>query len=188
MTECARPLADDLLAEYWSGELDPDREMAAEEHLLACGACSRRLEALVALAQGIRLLARRGEVRVVVTREFLSRLEREGLRVRRYSPHTGGRVECTITPQDDLLVGCLAADLTGLTRVDAVFCDVSGAERGRAEDIPFRAAPTEVVLNEPAPAARRYGRQVLIVKLVGVGVEGERLIGEYRFDHFPTPG
>jgi hypothetical protein len=188
MTSCLRPLPEDLLAEYWSGELDPDREVLVEQHVLACGVCSARLESLVEIAHGIRLLARRGELRVVLTPEFIARLEREGLRVRQYSPKAGDSVQCTITTQDDLLVGRLAADLTGLTRVDVVLCDASGKEWGRVEDIPFRAAPTDVVLNEPAGAARRYGHQVLIVKLIGADAEGERLIGEYRFNHSPTPG
>jgi len=185
---CLRTLGWDLLAEYWSAELEPQREPNIEEHLLGCGLCSARLEWLVELAEGIRTLARSGELRVVLTREFVARLEREGLRVRQYAPKAGGSVECTITAQDDLLLGRLAADLSAFDRVDAIFYDASGAERGRANDIPFRAAQTEVVMNEPVSMARKYGHDVMVVKLVGVGAQGERVVGEYRFNHSPSPG
>ena len=185
--KCFKPIDAEVLAEYWSAELDAGRELFIEEHLLGCGDCSARLESLVEIAEGIRLLARRGDLRVVLSREFVGRLEREGLRVRQYSPKAGGSVECTITSQDDLLTGRLAADLTGFTRVDAIFCDASGAERGRADDIPFRAGLTEVVLNEPVPGARQLGHTVMIVKLVGMDARGQRTIGEYRFNHSPSP-
>ena len=185
---CLRTLDWDVLAEYWSAELDLSREPFIEDHLLGCGLCSARLEWLIELAEGIRTLARRGDLRVVLSREFVARLEREGLRVRQYAPQAGGSVECTITPQDDLLVARLAADLSAFTRVDAIFCDASGAERGRAADIPFRAALTEVVVNEPAATARQYGHDVMVVKLLGIGAQGERVIGEYRFNHSPSTG
>ena len=184
---CLRTLNWDLLAEYWSGELDEHREPFIEEHLMGCGLCSARLESLVETAEGIRTLARRGDLRVVLTREFLARLEKEGLSIRQYSPKAGSSVECTITPQDDMLMARLAADLSAYTRVDTVFCDASGVERGRAADIPFRAAKTEVVLNEPASAARKFGHDVMIIKLVGVGAQGEQVVGEYRFNHSPSP-
>jgi hypothetical protein len=184
---CLRPLGWDLLAEYWSAELDPTREPYVEDHLLGCGLCSARLEWLVETADGIRTLARSGELRVVLSREFVARLEREGLRVRQYAVKGGSSVECTITSQDDLLVGRLAADLSAFTRVDAVFCDASGTEWGRASDIPFRAALTEVVLNEPASRARKFGHDVMIVKLVGIGAKGDQTVGEYRFNHSPSP-
>ena len=185
---CLRTLDWDVLAEYWSAELDLSREEFIEEHLMSCGLCSARLESLVEMAEGIRILARRGDLRVVLSREFVARLETEGLRVRQYAPKAGGSVECTITAQDNLLVGRLAADLSGFTRVDAVFYDASGTERGRATDIPFLAALPEVVLNEPAAAARRYGHDVKVVKLLGLSVQGERVIGEYRFNHSPSMG
>ena len=185
---CVRPLDGSLLAEYWAGELEPAREPHIEEHLMECGECSGRLESLVAMALGIRELARRGELRIVLTREFLARLERDGLRVRQYAPGAGGSVECTITPQDDVLAGRLAADLSGLTRVDAVFLDGAGNEWGRAEDIPFRAGLTDVVFNEPASRARQMGAAVMIVRLIAAGVEGPRTLGEYRFNHTPSSG
>ena len=185
---CLKPIDAEVLAEYWTAELDPLREPLIEEHLLGCGDCSQRLEALVVIAQGIRVLARRGDLRVILTREFVARLEREGLRVRQYTPKSGGSVECTITDRDDLLMGRLAADLSGVTRLDAVFYEAGGTLRGRAEDIPFRAGLTEVVMNQPAPATRQLGHDVLIVKLVSVDGLGERMIGEYRFNHSPSPG
>ena len=188
MKGCVRPLDASLLAEYWAGELEPVREPHIEEHLMECGECSARLESLVAMAAGIRDLARRGELRVVLTREFLNRLERGGLRVRQYAPKAGGSVECTITPEDDLLAGRLAADLGGLTRVDAIYLDAEGQEWGRAEDIPFRAGLTEVVFNEPAPQARLMGKSSMIIRLVGTGAEGSRVVGEYRFNHTPSGG
>ena len=189
---CANPIDPAVLADYWLAELPPAEESALEEHLFACGDCASSLQSLVDLAEGIRTLARQGNLGMIVTREFLDRLAGEGLRLREYAPPAGGSVQCTVTAQDDLLIGRLAADLTGQERVDLALCDPSGAERLRMRDIPFRAGLGEIILNYPIGPSRRSGPDVLVVKLLAVSgpaekVPGERVLAEYTFNHTPSP-
>ena len=40
--------------------------------------------------------------------EFLHRAAKQGARVREYAPPNGGQVECTVTAEDDILIGRLA--------------------------------------------------------------------------------
>jgi hypothetical protein len=188
---CAAPIDPEVLADYWLAELPPDEESALEEHFFACGDCSSRLQSLLGLVEGIRTLARQGNLGMIVTREFLDRLAGEGLRVREYAPPAGGSVQCTVTAQDDLLIGRLAADLTGLERVDLALCDPSGAERLRMRDIPFRAGLGDIIMNYPIGPARRSGPDVLVVKLLAVSspsenFPGERVLAEYTFNHTPS--
>jgi len=183
---CANPIDPATLADYWLAELSPTEESAVEEHIFSCEDCTRQLQSVIALAEGIRTLARQGNLGMVVTREFLDRLAREGLRAREYAPQAGGAVACTVTAQDDLLIGRLAADLTGIERVDVALCDPSGAERQRLQDIPFRAGLSEVMLNYPIGLARQSGPDVLVMKLLAVTSQGERLLGEYTFNHTPS--
>src|SRR5512142_1920585 len=108
---CVNPIDPAALADYWLAELTAAGESALEEHLFACEDCSRTLQSLIDLAGGIRTLARQGNLGMIVTREFLDRLAQDGLRVREYAPRAGSVVQCTVTPQDDFLIGRLAADL-----------------------------------------------------------------------------
>src|ERR1041384_2552589 len=101
---CSDPIDPAMLADYWLAELAPTEESAVEEHLFACEDCSRTLQSLIDLARGIRTLARQGNLATIVTREFLDRLAREGLRVREYALQRGGSVACTVTAQDDFLI------------------------------------------------------------------------------------
>ena len=185
---CSDPIDATTLADYWLGVLSPDDEDSLEEHLFRCDECGQRLQEVIALAEGIRKLAREGALRLVVSDSFLERATREGLRVRQYSPPAGGRVDCTVTADDDLLVARLAADLSGARRVDLSLCDETGMERERLHDIPFHAAQREVVFNEPIEKARAAPANVLLVKLVAVDEQGDRVLGQYTFNHTPQPG
>ena len=77
---------------------------------------------------------------MVVSDVFLRRAVEEGLRVREYAPPAGGGVQCTVTAEDDILVGRLAANLSGVKRVDLCICNERGVEQFRLPDIgPLRA-------------------------------------------------
>ena len=110
---CSNPIDPAVLADYWLAELAPAEELSMEEHLFACEDCSRTLQSLIDLAEGIRILARQGNLGMILTREFLDRLASEGLRVREYAPKAGGAVECTVTVQDDFLIGRLGGGSHG---------------------------------------------------------------------------
>jgi hypothetical protein len=136
--DCSNPIDAAVLADYWLGLLAGPDEGAVEEHLFECDRCGARLREVIALAEGIRGLAREGCLRMIVSDAFLQRAAGEGLRVREYAPPAGGGVQCTVTAEDDLLIGRLAANLTGVTRVDLCICDERGVEQFRLPDIPVR--------------------------------------------------
>ena len=180
---CAQPLDSDALADYWLALLPAIKEAPLEEHLLGCADCSGRLEQIVALADGIRTLAQKGALRLIVTQEFLDRAASQGLRIREYAPPAGGSVNCTVTAQDDLLIGRLAADLSSVDRVDVSFSGADGGERGRLRDVPFSRERGDVIFNEPIEAARAMAADALRVQLVAVDEQGERVLGDYTFNH-----
>ena len=78
---------------------------------------------------------------MVVSETFLKRTAEDGLRVREYAPPAGGSVQCTVSAEDDLLIGRLAANLSGAKRVDLSLCDERGVEQLRLPDIPFQPEP-----------------------------------------------
>src|SRR4029079_9949252 len=114
----------------------PDED-AVEQHLFECDACGARLQEVIALAQGVRALARGGSLRMVVSDTFLQRAREEGLQIREYTLPPGGSVQCTVAADDDILIGRLAANLSGARRVDLSLCDARGVERVRLADIPI---------------------------------------------------
>ena len=136
---CSHPLDTAVLADYWAAALMDSEEEAVELHLLECDECGARLREVIALAEGVCDLARQGTLRMVVSETFLQRAAAEGLRVREYAPPPGGSVQCTVTLEDDFLIGRLAADLSGAKRVDLSICDERGVEEIRLPDLPVHA-------------------------------------------------
>jgi hypothetical protein len=180
---CDRPIGLAALIDYWLDREPPDGDM--EKHLLACDSCSRRLEALATLGDGVRRQAREGAVEMVVTPSFLARAAQEGLRTREYRVPPGGRVDCTVTREDDLLVARLQGDFSGISRLDLVAQTGDGAEF-RIEDVPVGPEATELIVAQAMPAMRLLGVSRHRFRLVGREEGRERLIGEYTFDHTPT--
>jgi len=127
-----------------------------------------------------------GIVTDVLTSGFLERLIDEGLRVREYRLAPGGRVECTVTPSDDLVAARLAADLRGTQHVDLVKCDAEGREEQRLKDIPVSPSAQEIVLLERIDRIRALSACVQRVRLVASAAGGERLLAEYTFVHTPS--
>jgi hypothetical protein len=183
---CANPIDAAALTDYWLAGLSLAEEQSVEEHLLGCDDCGSRLREQIALGEGIRQLARRGVLPVIISESFLDCAAREGLRVRQYSPPPGGSVNCTVTSEDDLLIGRLAVDLGSARRVDLCLCDAAGTEQHRLRDVPVNPSQREVIFNEPIERARAAPAYVLVVKLVAVEEPEERLLGEYTFNHTPS--
>jgi hypothetical protein len=187
---CSKPLDAAVLADYWLGVLTEPEEVALEEHLFACGECAERLKEVGALADGISNVARHGNLLRVVSDEFLRRAANEGMKIREYAPPRGGSVQCTVTAEDDLLIGRLNADLTAAKRLDISLCNVDGSERMRLPDIPFRPNAGSIVFQQPIEYAKAAPSDVMIARLVSVDAAGSNeVLGEYTFIHTRTiPG
>lgn len=188
---CSNPIDAAILADYWLAALASSEEEAVEQHLLDCDQCGARLREVIALAEGVRKLAREGSLQMVVSDAFLKRAAEEGLRVRQYSPPPGGAVQCTVTAEDDILIGRLVANLSGAKRVDLCICDERGVEQTRLPDIPLNPAAGSVLLQESITFAKAAPTHKMIARLVAIEEGRERLLGEYTFNHtrsLPGPG
>jgi hypothetical protein len=189
---CSNPIDAAVLADYWLAALAGSEEEAVELHLLDCDQCGARLREVIALAEGVRKIAREGSLRMVVSDSFVKRVAEDGLRVREYAPPAGGGVQCTVTAEDDFLIARLAANLTGAKRVDLCLCDERGVEQLRLPDIPVQQGASSVVYQESISWAKAMPTSKMIARLVTFDESGgERLLGEYTFNHtrsLPGPG
>jgi len=189
---CANPIDAIVLADYWLAALPAAEEETLEEHLFTCDECGARLREAIALAEGLRNLAREGSLQMVVSDAFLRRAAEEGLRVRQYSPPEGGSVQCTVTAEDNILIGRLAADLRGAERVDLSICDERGVEQSRMRNIPVNPSEGSVIVQESITFAKAAPTSTMIMRLLNVEEAGdEKLLGEYIFNHtrsLPGPG
>ena len=88
---CERPIPFDALVDYWVDHRNPDERSDVEEHLFGCDECSRALESIAALGEGVRLLAAQARVHGGLSPSLLDRMEREGRVIRRYRAAAGIR-------------------------------------------------------------------------------------------------
>ena len=187
---CTDPINAGVLSDYWLGALVKAEEEVVEEHLFSCDSCGARLRDVITLAEGVRRVGREGSLQLIVSETFLKRAEKEGMRVSQYAPPAGGSVQCTVTADDDLLIGRLAADLSGAKRVDLSLCDPSGVEQFRLSDVPFRADAGAILWQQSITFAKAAPTSTLVARLIAFNdAEPERLLGEYTFNHMRTlPG
>jgi hypothetical protein len=183
---CAAPIPFGTLIEYWFGELRADAEERIEEHLLGCTLCSAELEALVELGQGLRVTFQNGAIHAVFLAPFIETMKARGMRLREYSVSPSGSVHCTITADDDAVIGRLKAPLAGLGRVDVVGMDEAGGPLFRFNDVPYDPAAGEVLFCPPASLLKQMPAHMEKVRLLAVGPEGERTIADYTFFHAPS--
>ena len=187
---CSEPIDVAVLTDYWLAALPESEVERVDEHLLGCDRCGDRLRHIIALAGAVRDLAREGSLMMVVSDAFLQRVAQEGLRVREYAPPNLGSVACTVTAEDDFLIGRLTADLSSAKRVDLYFYDERGVEKIRLTDIPFDAGGGGVDFQYSITHAKAAPTETMIARLVALDDAGsERLVGEYTFNHIRTlPG
>lgn len=188
--ECSSPIEAAVLIDYWLAALPSEAEDPVEEHLLICDECGDRLRDVIALAEGLHVLAKSGSLQVVISDRLVKHAAETGLRVREYAPSRGEGIQCTVAADDDLLVARLAVDLTAAPRVDLSWCDRLGVEHQRMADIPIRADSGAVVCQQSITWAKASPSATMIARLVAVDDQGaERLLGEYTFHHTRTiPG
>jgi len=175
------------MVEYWLGELNPTQESTIEEHLFGCEECHARLRHLVDLGRDIRETVRSGEIGMVLTPAFVARLQRSGMHVREYRLQPGGSVNCTIAPEDDLVVAHLHAPLGGIKRLDLVGRDETSGANWRIKDIAFVPDAGHVALANDSVALRRLPFATLRMELRAVEGAEERVVASYTFNHSPHP-
>jgi hypothetical protein len=176
------------LLDYWLGDSDAAATDAVDEHLMQCDACGQALDALVALGQGIRNALRAGAVGGVVGADFVQRLAQQGLQVREYRLTPGASVNCTVAPDDDLLVSrlLLAQPLQGVQRLDLhVESSLEPGVRHALHDIPFDAGAGEVVWVNRLAELRPRPAFTAQATLMAVDDAGAREVGRYVFHHRP---
>lgn len=182
---CSAPLAWDRLLTYWLAELDAERDAEIEQHYLGCASCSERLAWLAALARRVRVLVDSSALNTVLEDRFVRRLREQGLQVREYRVPCNGSVNCTVAPDDDLVVGRLEAPLADVSRVDLMYLDDAGRPAARHEDVPFVAQSGAVVLSTRIATLRALPRTTVRIRLLAVEPDGERTLGDYAFHHTP---
>jgi hypothetical protein len=174
----------DEIVDYWLGDTDPAATEAIDEHLLHCDACGAMFDEVVALSRGVREAFAQGLVPAVVTPAFVDRLKAAGLRVREYRVPRNGSVQCSVAPEDNVLVGRVQAPLAGVTRVDALLTlSFQPGAAHRLHDVPFDPAAGEVLLANKIAEVRRQPSHDFVVRLLAVDAGGERELGHYTFHH-----
>jgi hypothetical protein len=187
---CSTPVEPAVLKDYWLALMSAADEEAVETHQFTCDACGGRLQDLIALAEGLRALARSGVLQVVVSDGFVTHAAETGLRIREYAPARGEDIQCTVSADDDLLVARLAVNVSTASRVDLSWSDPKGVEHQRMKDIPIRADAGSVICQQSITWAKASPSSTMIARLLAVEHSGdERLLGEYTFNHTRTiPG
>lgn len=182
VSTCKAPIDFCALVEYWLGELDEAAEARIDEHLLGCEKCSENLAEFVALARGVRAAFTQGTVRAFITEAFVKRLAEQGVRLHEYRVPRNGSVNCTIAPEDEVLIARMEAPLAGVSRLDALSYHSTDAPEV-FRDIPFDAASGEVVLTPKIAYIRTMTSHQHRVQLIAVDSTGDRIIGDYTFNH-----
>jgi anti-sigma factor RsiW len=184
-SECVAPIPDEVLLDYWAGDLAPSDAERTESHFFACPDCARRLEATASLATRVAALARQGRVSGVVSRALLNRLQRDGVRVRMYSLAAGEVVPCAVFPDDDLVVVAL---LMAGAAAQSISISVTGPDGApiEAERPVWPDSHGEVLWATSAARVRDMPSIRLSLRLVSGGAQGT-VVGEYVLDHTAAP-
>jgi hypothetical protein len=156
---------------------------------MQCDACGEVLDELVALGSGVREAFRTGRVAAVVPEAFLTRLKQQGVRIREYRLAHNGSVNCSVAPDDELLVSRLDAPLAGVKRLDAVTRESLAPDvTHHLRDIPFDAQAGQVLFVQKLAEVREQPRHDMTLTLVAQEDSGERELGRYVFHHYPFGG
>lgn len=176
----------DVLLEDWLGETDAATREAIDAHLMACDACGESFDELLALGQGVREALRAGSLFAAASADFVQRLADRGVRVRQYRVPHDGSVNCSVAPDDEVLVSRLQAELGGVQRLDLI--EESSLAPGalqRVQDIPFDPQASEVVYLAGTARVRALPAHTVQLTLVATQDGHEREIGRYAFHHRP---
>jgi hypothetical protein len=131
---CARPVPFDRLVEYWSGELAAPDELAVDEHLMGCAACTAESARVSAVTEALR-----AEIPPLLTTDGLAKLRARGLVVTENPMTPGERREVVFPKTTDILLHRLGGlDLASATRVDfRIWVESTGAPILELPNAPF---------------------------------------------------
>ena len=113
------------------------------------------------------------------------------MKVREYRLPPGGSVNCTVAPEDELLVSHLdlAPLQAGAQRLDLhVEVSLQPGVRHERHDIPIDPQAGEVVYVSKLADIRRRPAHTVQAMLVAVDDGSERVVARYRFNHRPWAG
>ena len=179
----------EALLDYWLDDSDAAATEAIDEHLMQCEACGRALDDLVALGDGVRAAFRSGAVSAMASDAFLQRVVDHGGQVREYRLPHNGSVNCTVGPDDELLVAHLETPLQDVDRLDAVVTlSFEPDVQHRLQDVPFDARAGEVLWMPKFGLIRNAPAHTAEVTLLSVDAGGAHELGRYTFHHQPWPG
>ena len=187
---CFERVSDDLLVEYWQGELTEAEAERVEAHYLSCEACASRLDALACVAAGVAQLMRSGRVLGFTTVAVLERAASEGIKIGTYRMEPGQSAHCTIRPEDDCNVLRLPLALRGVERVDLdlvrmeadqeIFASISTSVLDRERE--------ELVLLYPGDLLRQLPEHTFEIAVHAVDTQERRVLGRYTMFHSPWRG
>lgn len=186
---CLEPLSLENLVAYHLGELPQAHEADVELHFFACPTCTRRLEAIAGLRQGVIEAVRQGRVRASLTDDFVRRITRAGLRVRTYVVAPGERVPCTAAPNDDFVVLRLAVEADDSEALDLTiegrFHETGTHVTFDLPDVVRDPSAGQLVLLFPGDVIRSHPRSTWDYRIRVRSPTGVRTVGPYVTDHTP---
>lgn len=185
---CRAPISTEHAVAWLLGELSAREAAGIEDHLFACGPCTRELEILQRLGRDVARTVRAGLVSVAVSSALLERAASDGMRLRAYRIRDGEAVRCTAGPRDDGVVVRLEVDAGKGETVDLA-AEVSLLDSGErfsqvTEDVVVDRTRGEVAYLFPGAFVRDLPRSRWDLTTRVHGEAGTR-IGSYAMMHTP---
>jgi hypothetical protein len=189
---CSSPLALAELVAYRLGELDSSRETQLEEQYFACSACAERLRWTEQLEGAITHLVRHGGLRAAVTEDFVRDAKAAGVTLREYSIQPGGSVQCTITPDDDLVVVRLGVGELS-ARMVAVSSSMKDLDQGLegtsvTEDAVVDQSSKSILYAFPGDVVRTFPKSRWVMTVESRDESAPASLGPYTMNHTPFEG
>ncbi len=175
---CASPLSQELLVDYWSGELDAAAVDGIDEHVMGCDVCAAASARVAALREAVREI-----IPVVLSRDEVEALRQRGLRVVENPVRPETAALAVFGANVDLLIHRLGG--LDLSRVQTAQVTVSVEPTGEVLTVEAN-APFEREAGEILIACQRHfsaypSKVVFDVQLVETG--GARQNARYVVPH-----
>lgn len=132
VTDCTSSITFELHVALLLGKLSNEQAAAVEDHVLACSVCAVRSDRISGLIGGVREI-----VPPVISHAERHHLELAGVRIRLTSVEPNEKARARFTPDTDILVLELCADLSHAEQTDLQIMTASGESFVLLERIPF---------------------------------------------------